>query len=158
MVRTRRGAGRRIAAGHRQTCLRPTPSAGCQMSWPAHGPWCRRRHPRREALLLKLRGCCMARGRTTSVTIHLTPAERQMLLAWQRSTTLPAGQARRGRIILLVSERRSISEIARTVGISRRFVYKWVQRFHQAGPAGLADKLRPGRRSVLRSHLYESVR
>ena len=43
----------------------------------------------------------MARGRTTSLTISLTPAERQTLLAWQRSTTITAGLARRGRIVLL---------------------------------------------------------
>ena len=40
----------------------------------------------------------MARGRKTSLTIRLTPAERQTLLAWQRSTTISAGLARRGRI------------------------------------------------------------
>ncbi len=42
----------------------------------------------------------MARGRTTALTIRLTPAERRTLLAWQRATTIPAGLARRGRIIL----------------------------------------------------------
>ena len=57
----------------------------------------------------------MPRGRTTSVTIHLTPAERQTLLAWQRSTTIRAGHARRGRIILLLADQVSISDIARTV-------------------------------------------
>ena len=38
-----------------------------------------------------------------------------------------------------------ITDIATTVGISRRFVYKWVQRFLQQGLEGLADKPRPGR-------------
>ena len=79
----------------------------------------------------------MPRGRKTALTIRLTLAERHALLAWQRSPTLPAGLVRRGRIILLVSEGTSISEIARTVGISRRFIYKWVQRFLAAGPRGL---------------------
>ena len=37
----------------------------------------------------------------------------------------------------------SICDVAATVGISRRFVYKWVQRFLQTGLEGLADK--PGR-------------
>ena len=85
----------------------------------------------------------MPRGRRTSLTITLTDEERQTLLAWQRSTTIPAGIARRGRIILLMADRAPISHIAATVGISRRFVYKWVQRFLQAGLAGLADQ--PGR-------------
>lgn len=83
----------------------------------------------------------MARGRTTSLTITLTPVERQTLLAWQRSrTTIPAGQARRGRILLLMADQVPISAIAAMVGINRRFVYKWVQRFLHEGLEGLADK------------------
>ena len=85
----------------------------------------------------------MARGRTTSLTIRLTPAERQTLLAWQRATTISAGRARRGRIISLLAAQMSISDIAATVGISRRFVYKWAKRFVEKGLAGLADQ--PGR-------------
>jgi len=85
----------------------------------------------------------MARGRTTSLTIRLTPVERQTLLAWQRATTISAGRARRGRIILLLADRMPISAIAATVGISRRFIYKWAQRFLAQGLAGLADQ--PGR-------------
>ena len=67
----------------------------------------------------------MARGPRTSLTIRLTAAERRTLLAWQRSTTMPAGQARRGRIILLMADQVPISHIAALVGISRRGVYKW---------------------------------
>ena len=92
----------------------------------------------------------MARGRPTSLTIRLTPADRQTLQAWQRATTIPAGQSRRARIILLLVEGRPISSIATTVGISRRFVYKWVRRFLADGIAGLADK--PGRGSRRGSH------
>jgi Helix-turn-helix domain len=91
----------------------------------------------------------MARGRKTSLTICLTPAERQTLLAWQRATTISAGRARRGRIILLVADRVPISDVAATVGISRRFIYKWVQRFMQDGLEGLADKPGRGHRRVL---------
>ena len=71
--------------------------------------------------------------------------ERRTLLAWQRATTISAGRARRGRIILLLADGVPISAIATTVGISRRFVYKWVQRFLEKGVEGLADK--PGRGS-----------
>src|SRR6266478_2153671 len=85
----------------------------------------------------------MARGRHTSITIRLTTKERQTLLAWQRSTSIPAGRARRGRVILLMADQVPITHIADMVGISRRFVYKWAQRFQQEGLAGLADK--PGR-------------
>lgn len=85
----------------------------------------------------------MARGRKTSLAIRLTPEERHTLMAWQRSTTIPAGRARRGRLILLLADGVPISHIADTVGISRRFVYKWVKRFLQYGVDGLTDK--PGR-------------
>jgi transposase-like protein len=69
----------------------------------------------------------MPRGRKTALTLTLTGAERQALMRWQRSTTIPAGRARRGRIILLVADGVPISQIAMTVGISRRFVYKWAK-------------------------------
>jgi len=75
----------------------------------------------------------MARGRRTSLTIHLSAKERRTLLAWQRSTTIPAGQARRGQVIVLMADRVPISHIADMVGISRRFVYKWVQAASRAG-------------------------
>jgi hypothetical protein len=92
----------------------------------------------------------MARGRKTSLTIRLTPAERQTLLAWQRSTTIPAGIARRGRMLLLLADGVPISHIAAVVGISRRFVYKWAKRFLEEGLAGLANA--PGRRHRLGPH------
>ena len=92
----------------------------------------------------------MARGRTTSLTIRLTPTERRTLLAWQRATTIAAGRARRGRIILLLADGMSISAVAATVGISRRFVYKWAQRFLDKGLEGLTDKPGRGYHRVLR--------
>ena len=85
----------------------------------------------------------MPRGCKTSFTIRLTPAQRQTLLAWQRATDIPAGLARRGRIILLLADGVTITDIAAAVGMSRRHIYKWVQRFVQQGLEGLHDK--PGR-------------
>ena len=82
----------------------------------------------------------MARGRKTSLTIDLTLEERQTLLAWQRSTTMPAGRARRGRIILLVAEGVPISHIADRVQLNRRFIYKWAKRFLHERVAGLTDR------------------
>ena len=92
----------------------------------------------------------MARGRKTSLTITLTADERQTLSRWQRSTTIPAGRARRGRIILLLADGMSLVQIAATVGITRRFVYTWVQRFLQHRIEGLTDKPGRGRRPVPR--------
>jgi hypothetical protein len=88
----------------------------------------------------------MARGRKTSFSIRLTLAQRQTLLAWQRATTVPAGLARRVRMILLLADGVTITDIAATVGMSRRHTYKWIQRFVQEGPEGLEDKPRRDRR------------
>ena len=90
----------------------------------------------------------MAQGRKTSLTIRLTPAERQTLLAWQRATTIRAGLVRRARIILLLADGVTITDIARAVGMSRRHTYRWIWRFMQEGLAGLEDK--PGRGRSLR--------
>ena len=79
----------------------------------------------------------MPRGRTTSFIIRLTPAQRQTLMGWQRATAIPAGLARRGRIILLLADGMTITDIAATVGMSRQHVYKWVRRFVQHGLEGL---------------------
>ena len=76
------------------------------------------------------------------------PAERHTLLAWQRATTISAGRARRGRILLLMADGVPIADIAALVGISRRFVYKWVQRFLDKGMEGLVNKRERGYRRV----------
>lgn len=82
----------------------------------------------------------MARGRKTALTISLTAEDRQTLMAWQRATTIPAGRARRGRIILLLADQVPIVEIAAMVGMTRCGIYKWAKRFLQDGLEGLADK------------------
>jgi len=89
----------------------------------------------------------MPRGRTTSFTIRLTPAQRQTLLVWQGATTLPAGLARRARLILLLADSLTITDAAATVGLSRHHSYKWIRRFLQEGLAGLHDQPRQDRRS-----------
>ena len=89
----------------------------------------------------------MARGRKTSFTIRLTPAERLTLLTWQRATTLSAGVARRARLLLLLADGMTITAAAATVGLSRRHSYKWLRRFVQAGLEGLHEQPRHERRS-----------
>jgi hypothetical protein len=54
----------------------------------------------------------MARGRKSPLVIELSPAERQTLQHWQRSTTMAAGLVRRGRIIFLLADRHSQSHVA----------------------------------------------
>jgi hypothetical protein len=89
----------------------------------------------------------MVRGRKTSLAIQLTPEERSVLESWQESTGIPEGMARRGRIILMLEEGTSISQISRTIGIRRRFIYKWVYRFLDQRICGLTAK--PGRNQTI---------
>lgn len=87
----------------------------------------------------------MAQGRKTQIRVVLMKEIRRELESWQRSSTISAGLARRGRIILLLADRTAISEVSRLVGIERRHVYKWVQRFLSHGLDGLCDQRRGSR-------------
>ena len=88
----------------------------------------------------------MTQGRKTSLILTLTPEERHALKAWQRSTTIRAGLAKRARIILMLADGASITHITQTVDIGRRFVYKWAERYRKPGLTGLADKAGRGRK------------
>ena len=81
----------------------------------------------------------MPRGRITALRVTLTDEERRILRYWLRVTTLPVGQARRARMILLLADGRPISTIAEKVGMSRNFVYKWTTRFLHRRIDGLYD-------------------
>jgi transposase len=89
--------------------------------------------------------------------MRLTPTERQTLLAWQRSSLTPVGLARRSRVLLLLADGLTITEIAAVVGLSRRHTYKWIQRFMQAGLEALSNKRGRGRREPLPSQLREQA-
>jgi hypothetical protein len=66
----------------------------------------------------------MARGRKSSLRIVLSPSERETLERWQRSTTIAAGHARRGKIVLLLADGSSPSHAAQVVGVQRTVVRK----------------------------------
>ena len=81
----------------------------------------------------------MPRGRPTSLRVELTPADRAVLEAWWRSTTIAWGLAQRARTILLVAQGGRIVDIAATVGTTRRYVYKWTARYLVHGIDGLRE-------------------
>ncbi|MGH8069410.1 MAG: helix-turn-helix domain-containing protein [Candidatus Entotheonellia bacterium] len=85
----------------------------------------------------------MARGRKSSLHIVLSPAERATLERWQRSTTIAAGLARRGKLLLLLAAGHSQSSVAQMVGTQRGIVRKWATRVLVHRLDGLADA--PGR-------------
>jgi len=43
-------------------------------------------------------------------------------------------------MVLLLADGMTITDIAATVGVSRRFIYKWVQRFMREGVEGLQGR------------------
>ena len=90
----------------------------------------------------------MAQGRKTSRGIELQDEQRNELENWLRSTTMKAGHVRRARIILMFADGESISEISRVVGVMRRIVYIWIDRFNEEGIDGLNDKEGRGRKPV----------
>ena len=71
--------------------------------------------------------------------------DKATLRRWVRSTAIPAGLARRARIVLLAGDGLPNAEIARRVGVSRPTVIGWRERYLEGGTAALDDRPRPGR-------------
>jgi putative transposase len=86
----------------------------------------------------------MARMGRPTTAIGLDDATRARLVAMARSRTLPAGLARRARIMLLASRGLYNTQIAQRVGLSGAMVGYWRKRFLAQGLEGLQDQARPG--------------
>ena len=77
--------------------------------------------------------------------IEVTATERATLVHLRRSTAVAAGRVQRARIVLLAADGVRLRCIATQLGVDRKVVRKWLDRFRQHGLAGLADLPRPGR-------------
>ncbi|MFT4258948.1 IS630 family transposase, partial [Microbacterium sp.] len=75
----------------------------------------------------------------------LRDGDRDELASWTRSTAIRAGLAQRARIVLLASEGFANARIAVEVGTTTTSVWKWRNRYAEAGLGGLADAPRAGR-------------
>ena len=80
--------------------------------------------------------------------VWMIQEQRGELEALLRRQTTPCGLAKRARAILLLADGHHVSETAALVGMQRRHLYKWIERFRQQGVAGLRDGKRPGRPPV----------
>jgi transposase-like protein len=80
--------------------------------------------------------------------VTLSAEQRQELEALQRRTSVAAGLVKRARAILLLADGVSVSATSRLVGMERRHLYKWIERFRHQGVAGLQDGKRSGRPPV----------
>jgi hypothetical protein len=80
-----------------------------------------------------------------AVARGLADGERAELERWQRATAVARGLVDRGRIVLLLADGLPVREVARRVGVQRRIVRKWGERFLAQRLDGLADLPRAGR-------------
>ena len=93
----------------------------------------------------------------TTRDFQLLPDDRETLRRWLRRSTTPSGQTRRARILLSLDESRSPTETARLLHISRATVHLWHRRYRAEGLAGLADRPRSGRPTVIDGRTVERI-
>lgn len=80
-----------------------------------------------------------------AAALTLRDGDREVLESWQRSATVRASAAKRGRIVLLAADGLPNHVIAERVGASRTTVIAWRNRYLDRGLEGLSDRDRPGR-------------
>ena len=76
--------------------------------------------------------------------LHLTPSERGELQSYLRKRNLPASVAQRMRIVLMLDEGASYTEIREQLGAFPSTISRWKQRYEKDGLLGLAT-IHPGR-------------
>jgi transposase len=84
-----------------------------------------------------------------TVGVDLPARDRDELLSWTRSPSMPAGLVQRARVVLLAAEGVGTAEIVRRVGLSKPAVIGWKRRYGAEGMAGLDDRAKSGRPPVI---------
>jgi transposase len=79
----------------------------------------------------------MPRGRTSQLTIRLTPEEHEALAHILRQRTHPTWLTQRVRMVLLRAHGVPIVHIATLVGMTTPHVYRWLRAWQDAGLSGL---------------------
>src|SRR6202049_752678 len=94
----------------------------------------------------------------TGISIALKPADRRRLKVLARDRNAPHKHVWRAEIVLLSADGVGTNEIMRRTGKSKTCVWRWQERFMQAGYDGLLrDKTRPSRIPPLGSDIAERV-
>ena len=92
------------------------------------------------------------------ITIEITPADRKRLQSIIRDRSSSQKHVWRARIVLLTADGQGTTAIMRAVGKGKTVIWRWQERFMQAGIAGLArDKTRPARISPLPAATVDHV-
>ena len=81
----------------------------------------------------------------TPIRIELAEDERQNLERVARSLVTPHREVVRAQLILSLAAGMSVSAVSRQVGLARRIVCKWADRFTRSRLPGLDDAPRSGR-------------
>src|SRR5271165_1900090 len=84
------------------------------------------------------------------VCVVLSTEEREQLVAIVADRNRPRKHVERARIVLASADRHSAQQVAQRIGVSRPTVWRWQQRFAEAGVEGLLrDKTRkPGKAPI----------
>src|ERR1700681_2625209 len=97
-------------------------------------------------------------GMRTGISIKITRPDRRRLEAITRDRNASQKHVWRANIVLLSADGVGTNEIMRQTGTSKTCVWRWQERFMQAGYAGLLrDKTRPPRIPPLGSDITERV-
>ena len=82
-----------------------------------------------------------------TVCVWLSPSDRRRLEAIASDRNLPRKHVERAKIVLALADGRPVQRVATGMDVSRPMVWRWQQRFAEAGPDGwLRDKTRnPGK-------------
>ena len=82
-----------------------------------------------------------------TVCVVVDGAERERLVAIVADRNRPRKHVERARIVLASADQESAQHVAQRIGVSRPTVWRWQQRFAEAGVEGLLrDKTRPASR------------
>src|SRR5437773_2902638 len=84
-----------------------------------------------------------------TVGVQLAWRGRDELGAGVRAPSMKAGLAQRARVVLLAADGVGTAEIVRRVGLSKPAVIGWKRRYAAEGIAGLQDRPKSGRPSVI---------
>src|SRR5215207_6798491 len=94
----------------------------------------------------------------TGIVVEVSAADRARLAAIVADRNSPQKHVWRARIVLLTADGRGTAEIMRRSGKAKTAVWRWQERFMQAGVDGLLrDKTRPSRILPLPAEMAERV-